>query len=522
MRATPNGRALMRVVCCVCAVLVPVACQATAKTGTAQLVTREMEPLMQPDTPTPASPEALPPLDRSRPPEPGEPRPYVLPAVTQRMLDNGLMVLLVDRPGFPTVSARLSLRAGRDESGGNVAIPLLTGRALRDGTATRSAEALADYIDSHGIDFNVGVATNQVRLGADVLSSKLDEALALFAELVTQATYPDERIASRKDELIAELVVARAQPSFHRDRLMRRVAFGEHPYAVFQPTPEQVAEVTPEALRAFYEGHYGPARAQLVIVGDLPDDLDALLARTLGTWTRDVTPYEPPPPIELSTCNHAHVVLRDDSAQTSIQWVGPGISPRADEYLAAVAANQVLGGGASARLFLNLRQDKSYTYGAYSGLSDLLGTAWFTASSDVRSAVTAPALGEFVGEFERLRSEPLPGSELGDAKQYLSGVFPLQLETNAALASRLSELVDIGLGVRFLEEYRDRVEAVDVSAAQAAGARLVQREQLALVMVGEEDVVVPAARSFASRVYVYDLDGNLLREEPGELPSSCP
>jgi zinc protease len=171
-------------------------------------------------------------------------------------------------------------------------------------------------------------------------------------------------------------------------------------------------------------------------------------------------------------------------------------------------------------LFLNLRQDNRIRRGAYSRTVDLLGTAWFQAHADVRSDVTEPALSEFEAEFARYQNEPLPPAEVSDAAEYLSGVFPLELETNAALASRLCTLTDLGFGVDFLQGYRDRVRQVDVAAAQAAGRSFIARPGLALVLVGEEGVVVPA-KAHASRVFVYDLTGALVREEPGQLPSTC-
>jgi len=460
--------------------------------------------------------------DRSSAPPAGESRPYALPEVTELTLDNGLRVVLVDREGFPTLAARLTVRAGYDASSDNVAVSELTARLLRDGTERwADSEALAAFIAAHGIDFSASAGTNRVVLSADALSSEAGSILELLASLVGDPTFPEDRVAARVAELIGEIQLQTAQPSFHRERLMARVVFGEHPYSRNTPTVAEVEAVGRDAVVAFHGANYAPTRARLVLVGDLPDGIQAGLVASLGAWTSPAQPYTALEAPALSTCNTAHVVLRPDSAQTSILWVGPGVPLDSAEHFNALVANQVVGGGASARLFMNLREDKSYTYGAYSRQSDYLGASLIRVFSDVRSDVTGPALAEFLLEFARVANEPFGDDELASAISYLSGVFPIQLERNSSLASRMTSLLDLGLDVAYLERYRDAVTAVDGDAAIAAGRTLLARDAMTLVMVGEPDVVEIAAKAVSSTVYVYDLEGTLLRQVAGDIESSC-
>lgn len=454
-------------------------------------------------------------------PEPGEARPFNLPDAREMTLSNGLSVTVVDRPGFPTISLRLSVRAGRDTRFENPAVPTLTARLLRDGLADRSAEDVANAIDREGIDYSHSVTANRVLLSTDGLSSQTSQMLDLIGQLVTQATFPAERVAARRAEYLGELQLQTAQPAFHRRRMTWRALFGSHPYANLFPTIEQVESVNRDAIVAFYLDNYVPARAHLVVVGDVPDDIGQQLEAAFAHWVRWGRAYTAPEPATVRGCNRAHVVLRPDSAQTSIIYFGPAPPIDDPDYFSALVANQVLGGGASARLFMNLREDKSYTYGAYSGLQQLQGASFFYAQSDVRSDVTGAALEEFRNEFDRFAQVPIAENEFAGATNYLSGVFPIQLERNSSLAGRLSELIDRGFDASYLRDYRQRVGAVGNEGALEMGRSFIHHPFLDLVMVGEEDVVIDAAKAVANQVDVYDLEGNLLRTEEGSQPAVC-
>lgn len=467
-------------------------------------------------------PTSQPTFDRSQPPAPGEPSPFVLPEVREITLGNGLPVTIVNRPGSPTLSMRLAVHAGRDTKPDNVAVPTLTARLLRDGTEVMDSEELANFIDRNGISFGFSVDTNSVTFSADALADKDTQVLTLLADLVGKATFPDDRIAARQAELIGELQLASAQPTFHRRRLEPRVLFGlGHPYSEVYSTPEQVESVTREALETYYRSHYFPGRARLVIVGQVGDGLEVLLEETLGQWAGEGAAYVAPAVPEIGGCNVAHVVVRPDSAQTSIAWLGRGVSTNSPNYFQAVVANQVLGGGASARLFMNLREDKSYTYGAYSGLAERRNTAYFVASSNVRGDVTTEALQEFVVELSRFATDPITESEFDVATSYLTGVFPINLQTNQQVAAQLIHLLDKGLGTEFLAEYREHIASVTNEQAVTQGRTFINYPDLDLVMVGEEASVIPAAVSVAAVVHVYDLNGDLLRSMPGTGPTTC-
>lgn len=460
-------------------------------------------------------------LVTNAPPPPGQARPFSLPEIRSETLDNGLQVYLVDRPGFPTVSVRLSIDGGTTAFPDDLALGDSLVRLLRSGTESWSADEISNHIDGNGIRYGTGVNDEFARLDAAALANKLPLILELLGGLVSEPTFPDDRVAAKVAEFSGEASLSRARPEFHTERAVRRaLAPADHPYARYAPEPEDYLAVTGERVRAAWRERVGPQMARLVVVGDLPDDALAQVSSAFSAWERGDAEAAVAQPIELDPCNIAHVVVRPNSAQTSIVWLGDGHSKLAEDFFPALLANQVVGGGPSARLFMNLREDKSYTYGAYSRMDHWRAMNVLRVSSNVRGEVTADALTEFEYEFDRYGQDELT-SDLEDGRAYLSGVFPIQLETNDAIAGRIASLLDDGVPLSHLTDYREAVGAVSEEAARAAGEELFDRRDMTLVMVGEEENVVPAAVAHASTVHVYDLDGQLIETLEGELASTC-
>ncbi|MBU6160529.1 MAG: insulinase family protein [Myxococcales bacterium] len=470
------------------------------------LVTREMAPLTALESPPP----------------PGDPAPYELPQVEEIELSNGLDVVLVRRPAFPTISVRLGVRAGMDASDGNLAVPELTIRLLRDGTTTRDSDAIARYIDGNGLGFSASAGDNSATLAADGLSTQLPELLTLLSDLTLNPTFAEDRFLARQEELAGEIQLAQAQQSYHLSRIADRAMFGDHIYGRTLTTEEVVA-VDQAAVAAFHEATFGPDRARLVLVGALPEDAAAQIEAAFGAWEPTGNAWAPTDPPEPTFCNVAHVAFRPNSAQTAVTWLGDSLESSEAGYFDALVANEILGGGIIGRLFMSLREEKSYTYGAYSGMREVVGAAWFQASSNVRGEVTADAVGAFIEEFDRFQQETMPETDLQDNVSYLSGVFPIELARNGAVAGQLLSLYNRGLDApAWLEGYRDAVTSVSIDSVTEAGRSLINPAALTLVMVGEEPFVRPAALQYASKVYVYDLDGELVETLDGEASSTCP
>ncbi|MFT6396859.1 MAG: putative Zn-dependent peptidase [Bradymonadia bacterium] len=461
-------------------------------------------------------------LVTNMPPPPGEARAFQLPEIQETTLANGLQVYLVNRDGFPTVSARLTIDGGiEDFSGESYVLGHSVIHLLRTGTSSWNADAISQMIDANGIGFSTSANEEFAQVNASALSPKFSTIVELIGGLVSSPTFPEDRVTAKAAELAGEESLSRSRPEFHLERMVRRaLAPADHSYARYSPESEDFSSVNHESATAAWQSRFAPQIARLVIVGDLPEDALAQVNAAFSQWDNGSFEDTIAEPFTATPCNEAHVVVRENSAQTSIAWLTLAPAQDAPGYYDALLANQVLGGGASARLFMNLREDKSYTYGAYSRFQHSRAQSFLRVSSNVRGEVTEGALVEFEYEFNRYAHDPLT-SDLEDARAYLSGVFPILLETNSAIAGQITSLLNGEQNLETLSTYRDSVNAVTEQDARTAGASLFAQDNMVLVMVGERDNVVPTAVAHASIVYVYDLDGALVETLDGEQESTC-
>ena len=176
-------------------------------------------------------------------------------------------------------------------------------------------------------------------------------------------------------------------------------------------------------------------------------------------------------------------------------------------------SNQVLGAGASSRVFMNLREEKGYTYGAYTRMDARSFAGDIEATAEVRNDVTGESIAEFFKEFERIRDEKVEAEELSDAQSFLTGVFPIRAETQEGLTSLLINRELYGLPEDYLETYRERVKAVTADQVMDAAQKYVRPAEMAIVVVGDAASVVPQIKEFAPTVEIFDTDGNMIEPQ---------
>jgi predicted Zn-dependent peptidase len=207
-----------------------------------------------------------------------------------------------------------------------------------------------------------------------------------------------------------------------------------------------------------------------------------------------------------------YLVDRPGSVQSSIKLGNVSIAKTDPDYFPFLVANQILGGATNSRLFLNIREQKGYTYGAYSGIDARRSPGAFGAEAEVRTDVTAPSLQEFLYELDRLRNIKVPSKELADAKAHMVGSFQLGLETQSALVSRLLERKLYDLPSDYLETYVDKIMAVTPDQVRSMARKHIDLDNLTICVVGDAKKVKPDLEYFA-KVNLYDTNGKLLSKD---------
>lgn len=439
---------------------------------------------------------------RRQPPAPLPPRPLNLPTPEEATLSNGLRVVLVEQDRLPLVNFRLSFRTG--DAFDPPELPGLTdilAHMLAEGTETRTSRQIAEEVARHGATLNAGASADYSTVSASSLSSFAYEVLDLLADVALHPSFPEDELALAKANAQQNLIAQRAQPSFLATEALARVLFGEHPYSVVSPTPESIEAMTRERIRSFHRQQFVPNNAVLFAVGDIRrDEMLKRIESLFGDWRPGeiADPVFPDPPTLEGRA--AYIVNRPGSAQTNIVVANHGITRTHPDYFPMLVMHTILGGTASARLFMNLREDKGYTYGAYSSLDTRRRAGSFRATAEVRTPVTGASLKEIFYELERIRSENVSAQELEDAHAYLTGIFPIRLETQDGLVDQLVQIVMHELPPDYLHTYRDRVRQVTVEDVRRVAESYVTPDRAALILVGDAEAIREQAAPFAERM----------------------
>ena len=446
---------------------------------------------------TPAQKEA--PLPKDLPPYGKQPA-FEPPEVKAAKLGNGLTVWLVARPGLPKVSFRVVVLGGLAmDSPDRPGLSELLGRTLNQGTKTRSAKQIAEQIQSAGGDLSIGADRDVISVGASVLSSKAELVVALLADMLQNASFPDSEVALAARNLSDSLRQREAQPDFQANRVLARALFGSGPYSVVSPTQDSLGRMTADELRQEFARRFRPDQAMLVAVGDFDAaKMTTMITERLGGWK---APGAPPATVDAKPAGPArHEVIfvpRPNSVQTTLVLAGFGPLRLDADYEAAEVADAIYGGTFTSRLVTNIREDKGYTYSPGSNLATLRQAAIFRTQADVRNAVTGASLNEILYEMNRMATTTPTEEELSRAKRYLLGTEAVFLQSRSSMAGELADLWSYGLGPDGIAQYNRKIGATTPADVDAVARKYLAASHMTIVAVGEEKVIRPALAPFA-------------------------
>ncbi|HET7583465.1 MAG TPA: pitrilysin family protein [Gemmatimonadaceae bacterium] len=444
------------------------------------------------------------------PPPPGPIQPAKFPPYQEATLPNGMRLVLVASHEHPVVSVSLSLPAGsKYEPAGKEGLATMTAALLTKGAGNRSAEDFARTIEGVGGQINAAAGSDFITVFADVLAPDAPLAFDMLADAVVRPTFPDKEVELQRTQQLSALQLQLSQPAALASRFFEQGLYGTGAYGRFS-TPASVRSITRQDLVAFQKARFRPGGALLVIAGDITmDRARSLATKSFAGWSgaRPAAQTFPAPPAR----NHTEILLvhRPGSVQSNIVAGNTTFLPTDPRWYPAVVANQVLGGGADARLFLILREQKSWTYGAYSDLDRPQGIGYFQASTEVRTPVTDSALAEMLHQLRRIRSEAVPDSELAAAKNSLVGQFPLTIETANQVAGAVSNALLLGLPRDYLTMYRTRLAGVTAQQLRNAASFVVRPDSMLIVVVGDGSKIYDGLAKIAP-VRIIDVEGKPL------------
>jgi zinc protease len=431
------------------------------------------------------------PSPRSVRPDLPPPREATLPPVQQYALANGLDVFIVQRRELPVVDMRVTVRAGAALDDPALAgCAQLTAQLLDEGTHSRTAMQVADEAERLGASLHTNAAWDSAEASLHVLSPRLEPAMELAADVMLRPALHDDEFARRQQQRLSAIMQERADPRVLASQAFTAAVYGEdHPFGTpIGGTRESVERLSPDHVRAFYDAHYSPRNAFIVVVGDVdPDTLLPRLDHHFGAWECGAAATTRGTGTAPARERSITILHRPGATQSEIRVGLDGPPRRTPDYFPLLVGNTVLGGSFMSRLNILLRQEKAYTYGAGSNFAFRAGGGPFLASTAVHTAATADAVNDMVEQVGRLAGEDVAADELERAKSYITLGLPRTFETTSDVAEHAGEVALYGLGADYMSRYASRVRAVTSSQVREAAERWLRPGELSIVIVGDAD-----------------------------------
>lgn len=450
------------------------------------------------------------PLDRSKRPEPGPAREIQLGDYKTFTLKNGLKVIVVENHKLPRLSLNLVLTYDPVREGELAGLGSITGELIKNGSVNLPKDKFNEEVDF------IGASLSTYSTGAFIsgLSRTNEKLFQLLSEVVIQPAMNADDFERIKLNTLSGLQSVVDNPSSIRTNVTNVSFFGkDHPYGEVE-TEESVTKITLDDCRRFHQTYFRPNVAILAIVGDISvKDARRLAQKYFGKWQKGTVPAARYPFPAKPQSPVVHFSNRNASVQSAIH-VGNVIDlpPGHPDAVRMRVANQILGGN-EGRLFLNLRETRGYTYGAYSryNTDPLVGS--FYASAEVRNEVTDSAIAEIIKEIRRMRDELVTPEELDLAKKFISGTFGLSLENPQTISRFAIDIERYNLPKDYYKNYLKALNAVTAEDVRNVARKYFDADRLHIVVVGKAAEVASKLSTFGPIKY-YDAFGREVKATP--------
>jgi zinc protease len=459
--------------------------------------------------------------ERQAPPTPGPAVRVTPPAISETKLPSGLTVVTARSGQVPLATMTLVVKGGSStDPRGKAGLATMAAELATKGTPTRSAERISAELEALGATLNTGAGADGSFLSITAPVANLEAAGRVLADIARNATFPAEELELQRKQAIDSLSIGLRSPSQLAAMVAQPLVYGDAPYGTLvNGTPNSLAGLTREDFVQQHRKWWHPGNSALIISGGIDSDrADALAASLLGGWKGE-GPAPTPPASRAGQAQKVRTIVVDlpGAGQAAVLAAVRGISRSDPLYYQANAANAVLGGGSSGRLFQEVRTKRALSYGAYSGMSARLDAGLITASGQTKNESAAEVAKVFLDELDRLGKEPLPAQDVVNRTAFVTGGFDRQAETSGGLGGLLAGLIQQGMPPSEVAQFVTRMEAVTPEAASAAAARLVGADRATLVIVGDSAKFIDKLRAVRPDVEVIrfdelDLDSPTLRK----------
>ena len=405
-------------------------------------------------------------------------------------LENGMVLLLAEKHDIPVVTMNMAIKAGStsvpaDEPG----LASITASLLAQGTTKRTASQISREIDFIGGSLSASGGNDFASASLRVLTRDIRKGLDLFSDVLMHPVFDQKEIDRKVKETLAEIQRQKEEPGVVANEAFDKAVFGGNAYG---RTNEDVAAYLPKLTRQditrFYSSRYVPNNAIIAVVGDVTErEIVPLLNEYFKSWKKKDLPLPasvPPPVIDKT------VVKKIDKniTQANIAMGHIGISRENPDYYAVLVMNYILGGGGfTSRLMDNIRDNKGLAYDVHSGFAAQKEPGSFMVTIQTKNESANEVIAETLKEIRRIRTEPVSEKELNDAKAYLTGSFPLKMDTSAKIAGMLTSIEIFNLGLDYPQKYPNVINAVTREDIQRVAEKYLHPDAMAIVVVADQE-----------------------------------
>jgi zinc protease len=410
--------------------------------------------------------------------------------VKKKVLENGLTLLVVERHNLPIVMVTVGIKAGSliepEEKAGlaNLTVELLTA-----GTKKRTAAEISEEIEFVGGSLSTSGDVDYVKVTLSVLKKDISLGFDLLSDIILNPIFPEKELNKKIRRLKGSLKARKEDPNFIASKAFIREVFGVHPYGrLVEGSEETLDRIKRDDLLNFHSAYYVPNNSIMSVVGDITfNEVKDLLEKYFSKWQFKELKLPSIPKLEMDK-KQKTIIINKDLTQANIILGHIGISRDNPDYYAVSVMNYILGGGGfGSRLMYNLREEKGLVYDIYSFFAADKEGGSFQIKFQTKNESANTAIEEVLKEIKRIRNTLVSDTELSDAKAFLTGIFPMRIETSRRIANFLVAVEYYGLGIDYIDKYPIYINSVTKEDVLRVARRYLDPENFILVVVADEE-----------------------------------
>ncbi len=445
---------------------------------------------------------------RRTPPIP-EPFPTLqLPEIQQTSLYNGLTLWVVPKNDLPIISLKIIVFAGESFSPENLpGLATLTAHSISRGVSDFSSSEIEEKVEFIGGDLSAEIHPDYSLFSFTFLEEYFDEALNLLSRMLIEPTFIRREIDSVRTAVYYDLLEKNSDPDFFVKRLLLQALFTNHAYKKSTFNEDGLRNITQKDIVSFFDNHYRPNNTHIVFAGNLNfNTIFRETRRFFNRWQRGESNHSalpsPEPQEETKVC-----FIETPGAKDATIYMGNIIMPATDpDIFPLIVMNQVLGGTPNSRLFMNLRESKQYAYNAFSEIEFFKSCSVFSIHARVRPEVVESSIMEIFNDINLITDKKIPSFDIEQAKSYLIGNFPLQIETYDDLTSKVAEHKALDLEDEHWNKYYENIMLINSEKVFELAKKLPLKTPV-IVVAGDGNIVLNQFGEFIKEVDIYNKKG---------------